>query len=75
MHADDEPIAQELFGNSVVFMGDWMAMRHIQSAGDGQWGLYNIMTDPGEKKNLAETNAQLLLKMVSAYDKYAKGIS
>jgi arylsulfatase A-like enzyme len=72
LHANDHPIAKELFGNSAVFMGDWKAMRHIQPAGDGIWELYNITNDPGEKNNLAKKNLDVLRKMVLAYDKYTR---
>lgn len=47
VYSDDEPVSQEMFNNSAVWMGDWKAVRNFQPVGDGQWQLFNITADVG----------------------------
>ena len=41
----DEPLAAELFNNTVVRMGDWMGI-HNQYDKNGVWNLYNLLMMP-----------------------------
>ena len=72
IHMDDEIIPAEMFGNRVVFMGDWKARNNIFPLGDGQWKLFNIKQDIREATDLSKEHPDILEKMVSAYDKYAQ---
>ena len=74
IHADDEIISAEMFGNRAVFMGDWKARSNIVPAGDGQWKLFNIVQDIRETTDLSKEHPEILQKMVTAYDKYAKDL-
>lgn len=73
VHEDSEIIAQELFGNSAVFMGDgtWKASKHIQFGLEPVWRLFDIVKDPSETTNVANQNPQILEPMVEYYDKWA----
>ena len=75
IYGEDKPFSQELFGNGAVFMGDWKAMRHIPPVGNGKWELYNITADPVEVNNLAPTHPDILRKLSSAYDTYAREVN
>jgi arylsulfatase A-like enzyme len=68
----DKPMSQELFGNSAVFMKDWKALRHNPPAGNGQWELYNISFDPGERNNLAKEHPEILKNLIASYDEYSE---
>ncbi len=46
-------------------------MRNLPRFGDGRWRLYNIVTDPGETRDLAAEQPELLAAMRAAYDDYA----
>jgi arylsulfatase len=72
IHADDEIISAEMFGNRAVFMGDWKARSNMIPAGDGQWKLFNIKQDVTETTDLSKEHPEILAKMVAAYDKYAQ---
>jgi arylsulfatase A-like enzyme len=74
IHMDDEIISSEMFGNRVVFMGDWKARNNIFPIGDGQWKLFNIKQDIREATDLSKEHPDILEKMVSAYDKYAQKV-
>ena len=74
VYADDEPVSQEMFNNTAVWMGDWKAVRNWQPVGDGQWHLFNITADIGENSDLANQYPEILEKLISDYDKYAKDV-
>ncbi len=74
IHPSDEPIAQEMFNNTAVFMGDWKAMKNIPPISDGKWHLFNIIADPGENTDLASQHPEILAKLVSDYDKFAEDV-
>jgi arylsulfatase A-like enzyme len=74
VHAEDEPVAQEMFNNSAVWMGDWKAVRNFQPVGDGQWHLFNITSDIGENIDLANQHPEILKKLILDYDKFAKDV-
>jgi arylsulfatase/uncharacterized sulfatase len=40
--------------------------------GDGQWRLYNIITDPGETVDLSGTEPQRFQRMLSNYEQYRR---
>lgn len=75
VYADDEPVAQEMFNNTAVFMGQWKAEKLFgPPITDGKWHLYNIIEDIGENTDLANQHPEILQKMISAYDKYSKDV-
>jgi arylsulfatase len=74
IYSDNDSIAQELFNNTSVFMGDWKAVKNMPPISDGKWHLFNITADIGENNDLASEHPELLQKMMQAYDKYAKEV-
>jgi arylsulfatase A-like enzyme len=74
VHPDDEPIAQEMFNNTVVFMGDWKAVKNSPPISDGKWHLFNITADIGENNDLASQHPEKLAKLMSDYEKFAKDV-
>ena len=74
VYADDEPVAQEMFNNTAVWMGDWKAVKNNPPPSDGKWHLYNITADIGENNDLASQHPDVLKKLMSEYDKFAKDV-
>jgi arylsulfatase A-like enzyme len=75
VYPDDEPVAQEMFNNTAVFMGPWKAEKLFgPPLSDGKWHLYDIRADIGENTDLASQHPEILQKMMSAYDKFAKDV-
>lgn len=72
VYAEDEPIAMELFNSSSVRMGDWKALTE-QSAPE-KWKLFNLKHDIGENNDLSSQHPDILQKMITVYDKYAKDV-
>jgi arylsulfatase/uncharacterized sulfatase len=74
VYGDDVPVAQEMFNNTAIWMGDWKAVRNFQPVGDGKWHLFNITNDIGENTDLASQHPEILKKLISDYDKFAKDV-
>lgn len=74
VYGQNETVIDEMFNNSAVYMDNWKAMNHQRPIGDGKWQLYNLISDPSESNNLADSHPELLQKMISAYNAYAKDV-
>ncbi len=71
-YGDEEPVAFEIFGHGVVFMGPWKAVRLRPPWDENAWRLYDLSVDPGEQHDLAQEHPALLARLVQAYDAYAQ---
>ena len=72
VRSPDEILGYELSGNSALFKGDYKLVSNLAPVGDGKWHLYNIMTDPGETKDLQLKLPELFQSMQADYAKWAK---
>lgn len=70
VYAEDEAIGYEVGGNAALFRGDHKIVRNRGPVGDGLWHLYNIVSDPGETKDLADAMPERMAIMSLAYDRY-----
>jgi arylsulfatase len=67
-------IAGEMGGGRWISDGTHKAVLVAHPYGDGLWELYNIAEDPGESRNIAEANPDLLERLVAAWDEYAADV-
>jgi arylsulfatase A-like enzyme len=74
VYGENDIVADEMFNNSAVYMGDWKAIRHEPPVGDGKWQLINLADNPSETINVADQHPDILKKLISAYDSYAKDV-
>jgi len=74
VYGDNESIAQELFNNSAIFMGQWKAVKNAPPLGTDNWQLFNLTSDIGENHDLAGQHPDILQKLVSAYGEYSKKV-
>ena len=72
VHSLDVAIGYELSGNLAVFKGDFKLLKNIRPIGDGQWHLYNIVSDPGEVNDLQKQHPELFATMQKDYAAYAQ---
>jgi len=70
VHPADEAIGYELAGNAVVWKGDWKLVKNLPPYGDGQWALYDIVSDPGETRDLAAADPARTAAMQADYAAY-----
>ena len=62
----------ELFGNRAIRQGDWKLRWLYKPFGKGDWELFNLLTDPAEKTDLAASNPGKLKEMLLLWDEYVK---
>ena len=67
----DEYTGGEMFGGRWFRKGDYKAILVPKPYGNGQWGLFNVVADPGETNDLAKENPKLLKELQLAWDQYA----
>jgi arylsulfatase len=65
-------LAWELFGNRAVRKGDWKLRWEIKPFGKGEWELFDLATDPAERKDLAAEHPDKLGEMVALWDDYVR---
>ena len=72
IHIDSESIGYELGGNSALFKGDYKIVINGAGQGETAWHLFNIKLDPGESRDLAGEQPELLSEMVAGYESYVQ---
>ena len=74
IHGVDDPTGVEMFNNTALFKGQWVALfDHSHPTGKG-WELYNIETDPGQNNNVADQNPDLLKQMIADYQNFSQEV-
>lgn len=74
VYGENDMVADEMFNNSVVWMGDWKAIRHEPPMGDGKWQLHNLANDITETVDLASQHPDITQKLISFYESYEKDV-
>ena len=69
---DQDYLAWEIFGNRAVRQGDWKLRWQFKPYGTGEWELYNVATDVGERMNVAAQNPDRVKALLAVWDSYAK---
>jgi arylsulfatase/uncharacterized sulfatase len=66
-----ESLGYELSGNLALFRGDLKLTKNSPPAGDNEWHLFNIHTDPGETRDLQFDQPLVFQAMLEDYKAYA----
>jgi arylsulfatase len=69
---DRDYMAWEIFGNRALLQGDWKLRWEWKPYGTGEWELFNLKADPGERTDLAAKQPDKLKAMVALWDEYAR---
>ena len=64
-------LAWELFGNRALRQNNWKIRWQWKPFGTGDWELYDLATDPGERTNLTTTQPDKLVALLKLWDDYA----
>ncbi len=72
VYGPDDSIGYELGGNSALFQGNYKIVLNRGPVGDGYWYLYNIADDPGETRNLSNSEPERFQTVLNAYVTYTK---
>jgi arylsulfatase len=71
IYSADEYVGGEMFTGRWLRKGDYKAILVPKPYGNGQWQLFNVVTDPGETNDLAKEDPKLLKELQQAWDQYA----
>lgn len=77
IHASTEPVGWELFARAALRKGNWKIVHFPKSRGgkgndfdlEG-WELFDVVEDPGETRDLAETHGEKLKELLQHWEDY-----
>jgi arylsulfatase/uncharacterized sulfatase len=72
IYGPGDAVGYELAGHAALFQGDYKIVYNRSPLGDDRWHLFNIVTDPGESRDLAGDMPQRFQQMLSAYERYTR---
>jgi arylsulfatase/uncharacterized sulfatase len=67
VYGADESVGYELTGHAALFQGDFKITRNLPPLGDGEWRLYDLVSDPGETSDLKADMPDRFQAMLAAY--------
>lgn len=70
IHSPDYVMGFEIAGSGALRRGDWKITFVPAPRGPQKWELFNIREDPGEVKDRAEENPELMKEMLKLWDEY-----
>ena len=65
-------LAWELFGNRAVLQGNWKLRWQLKPFGKGDWELFDLKSDPAERKDLASERPDTVKTLVALWDAYVR---
>ncbi len=68
--SDTDWIGTEVAGNAALYRGRYKLSRNAPPASDGNWHVYDLSVDPGETRNLAPSQPELLASLLADYASY-----
>jgi arylsulfatase A-like enzyme len=68
----EDYLAWEIFGNRAVRQGDWKIRWEWKPYGSGDWQLFNLADDAGERKDLAKERPDKLKALLALWDDYVR---
>jgi arylsulfatase len=68
----EDYLAWEIFGNRAVRQGDWKIRWEWKPYGTGDWQLFNLADDVGERKDLAKERPDKLKALLALWDDYVR---
>lgn len=74
IHPVDAGFGVELFGRRAMREGDWKALLEPPPFGSGRWELYDLAQDPGEARDLAAQQPELLQRLVGRWREWAEEV-
>ena len=70
VRSGDDYLAWEIFGNRALRQGDWKLRWQYKPFGTGDWELYDLSTDPSERRNLSGKEPEKVVAMLELWDQY-----
>lgn len=74
VYAANEFQGGEMQNGKWMRQGDLKAVSVAPPFGTGKWALYDVASDPGETRDLADEKPEALSRLMQAWDQYAKDV-
>ena len=74
IYGPDTYIGGEMGTGKWLRKADYKAVSVAKPYGPAKWQLFNLKTDPGETRDLASTEPQILHELIAAWENYAKDV-
>ena len=74
VYGPDENVGGEMGGGRFMRKGDYKAVLVAKPYGQAVWELYDVASDPGETRNLADEMPDLLEELKAAWGQYAEEV-
>ena len=74
VHGPDEAIGWEYNNFKAIRIGDYKATWISKPFGPGDWQIFDLSKDPGESKDLSTRMPELRLRLINAWDEYARSV-
>jgi len=65
-------LAWELFGNRALRQGDWKLRWEFKAMGKSDWELFNVVSDPAERNDVAAQYPDKVRELLALWDDYVK---
>lgn len=72
VYTDEDSIAYEIGGNAALIKGDYKIVFNRGSGNDSTWHLYNIALDPGETRELEDSEPEVFKSLMGEYQRYVE---
>lgn len=70
VRTDDDYLAWEIFGNRALRQGKWKLRWQWKPYGSGSWELFDLASDPGERRDLAGQRPERVAALLELWDDY-----
>ncbi|MBW2421630.1 MAG: sulfatase-like hydrolase/transferase [Deltaproteobacteria bacterium] len=74
IHPKNEAIGYDLMMTAALFQGDYKLVRNGPPIGNGEWMLFDLAQDPGEREDLSGRMPELRANMMQAFDAYSERV-
>ena len=69
---DKDVLAWQLFGNQALRQGNWKIRWEYRPLGTGDWELFDLASDPSERRNLARERPDKVKELVALWSEYVR---
>ncbi|MFO0236319.1 MAG: arylsulfatase, partial [Burkholderiales bacterium] len=69
---DKDYLAWQLFGNQALRQGNWKIRWQYKPLGTGDWELFDLASDPSERKNLARERPEKVKELLALWNDYVR---
>jgi arylsulfatase len=74
VYGEDDIVGGEMQDGKWIRQGSYKAVSVAPPYGSGTWQLYDVVNDPGETRDLAAEQPEMLSKLQTAWDQYAQEV-